>query len=110
MNPADLTSRANGRRPSDIFSGAAVKRKFVAEVLDIVRKTAISHQTFIEGTMVSSSERNEWTLPTGKAVKTAPFWGRPSSLYVEGEEARARLMQAMGIDLANSHTYRKYLR
>ncbi|MFN9449862.1 MAG: hypothetical protein ACK58U_09435 [Rubrivivax sp.] len=109
MNPADLTSRAKGRRPSDVFNGAAVKRKFVEEVLDIIRKTATSHQTFIEGTMVSSSERSEWTLHAGKAVKTAPFWGRPSSLYVEGEEARARLMQAMGIDLGSSHTYRKYL-
>jgi len=42
-------------------------------------------------------------------VKTAPFWGRPSSLYVDDEEARARIMQVMGIDLKNSHTYRKYL-
>ena len=109
MNPATPTSPAKGRRPSDIFNGAAVKRKFVEEVLDIIRKTATSHPTSIEGTMVSSSERNEWTLPTGKAVKTAPFWGRPSSLYVDDEQARARIMQAMGIDLKNSHTYRKYL-
>ena len=55
-------------------------------------------QTFIEGAMVSSSERNEWTLPTGKAGKTALFWGRPSSPYVDDEESRARIMQAMGID------------
>jgi len=108
MNPATPTSAAKGRRPSDIFNGAAVKRKFVEEVLDIIRKTATSHQTVIEGTMVSSSE-NEWTLPTGKAVKTAQFWGRPSSLFVDDEEARARIMQAMGIDLKNSHTYRKYV-
>lgn len=109
MNPESLTSAAKGRRPSDIFNGAAVKRKFVQEVLDIIRETATSHQTFIEGNMVSSSERNEWTLPTGKAVRPAPFWGRPSCLYVDGEEARARIMQAMGIDLRNSHSYRKYL-
>lgn len=109
MTPAIPTSPAKGRRPSDIFYGATVKRKFVEEVLDIIRKTATSHQTFIEGTMVSSSERSEWTLPTGKAVKTAPFWDRPSSLYVDDEEARARIMQVMGIDLKNSHTYRKYL-
>lgn len=109
MNPLDLTSRAKGRRPSDVSNGAAVKRRFVEEVLDIIHKTATSHQTFIEGTMVSSSERNEWILPTGKAVKTAPFRGHPSSLYVDGEEARAQLMQAMGIDLRSSHTYRKYV-
>lgn len=109
MNPATPTSQAKGMRPSDIFNGATVKRKFVEEVLDSIRKTATSHQTFTEGTMVSSSERNEWTLPTGKAVKTAPFWGRPSSLYVDDEEARTRIMQVMGIDLKNSHTYRKYL-
>jgi len=36
-----------GRRPSDIFYGATVKRNFVEEVLDIIRKTATSHQTFI---------------------------------------------------------------
>lgn len=109
MSSATSSPSAKGRRPSDIFNGATVKRKFVEEVLDIIRKTATSHQTFIEGTMVSSSERNEWTLSTGKAVKTAVFWGRPSSLYVDGEEARARIMQAMAIDLTNSHTYRKYL-
>ena len=45
-----------------------------------------------------------------EAVRTAPFWGHPSALYVEGEETRARLMQAMGIALSNSHTYRKYLK
>ena len=108
MNPETPTLPAKGRRPSDIFNGATVKRKFVEEVLDIIEKIATSNQTFIEGSMVSSSERDEWTLPTGKAVKTAPFWGRPSSLYVDDEEARARIMQAMGIDLHNSHTYRKY--
>lgn len=96
-------------RPSDIFNGATIKRKFVMEVLDIICKTATSHRTFIEGSMVSSSQRHEWTLPTGKAVRTASFWGRPSSLYVDDEEARARIMQAMGIDLTKSRTYRIYL-
>ena len=47
MTPAIRTSPAKGRRPSDIFYGATVKRNFVEEVLDIIRKTATSHQTFI---------------------------------------------------------------
>ncbi len=109
MSAEILRSRAKRRRPSDIFNGAVVKRKFVKDLLDCIRRTAISQQTFIEGTTVSSSERREWMLPTGKAVKTAPFWGHASSLYVDGEEARARLMRAMRINLSNSHTYRKYL-
>jgi len=46
-------------------------------VLDTIRKTARLHQAFIEGTMVSSFERNGQALPTGKAVKTAPFWRLP---------------------------------
>jgi hypothetical protein len=66
MNPATPTSPAKGRRPSDIFNGAAVKRKFVEEVLDIIRKTATSHQTFIEGTMVSSSERTSGRCPPAR--------------------------------------------
>jgi hypothetical protein len=53
MNPESLTSPVKGRRPRDIFNGAAVKRKFGEEVLDIIRKTATSHQTFTEGTEVA---------------------------------------------------------
>ncbi len=56
MNPATSTPPAKGRRPSDTFNGAAVKRKFVEEVRDIIRKAATSHQTFIKGTLASSSE------------------------------------------------------
>ncbi len=58
--------------------------------------------------MVSSSQGDEWTLPAGKAVRTASFWGRPSSLHVEGEEARAVILKVLGVDLSRSPTYRKY--
>lgn len=45
----------------------------------------------------------------GEGSENGAVLGRPSSLYVDGEEARARLMQAMDIDLGSSQTYRKYL-
>jgi len=107
IKPTSLATQS--KRPSDVFKGPVVRRKFVLEALDIIREMALSHRIVIEGTMISSSERNEWTLPKGIAVKTASFWGRPSSLYVEGEEARASIMKSMGIDLRRSRLYRKYL-
>ena len=57
MTAAIPTSPARSRRPRDIFKGAAVEREFAEEVLDIIRKVATLHQTFIEGTLVSSFER-----------------------------------------------------
>jgi hypothetical protein len=96
MNPAILSSSAKGTRHSDIFSTSSARPP--------PRIRPSSREPWFRRPSAS-----EWTLPTGKAVKTAPFWGRPSSLYVDDEEARARIMQAMGIDLKNSHTYRKYL-
>lgn len=58
--------------------------------------------------MVASSQGDEWTLPAGKAVRTPSFWGRPSSLFIEGEEARAAILKALGVNLSRSPTYRKY--
>jgi hypothetical protein len=85
-----------------------VKRKFVAEVLAAIKQTATAHETFAEGSMLSTREREEWTIPAGKAVRTPSSWGHPSSLYVDGEDARAHILLAMGIDLRNSRIYRKY--
>lgn len=96
------------RRPSDVFSGAMVKRRFVAEVLSAIKQTATAHETFAEGNMLATRERDEWAIPAGKAVRTPSSWGHTSSLYVDGEEARAHIMLTMGIDLRNSHAYRKY--
>jgi hypothetical protein len=95
-------------RPSDVFNGATVRRRFVAAVLEIIDRTATGHRTFIEGTMVSSSQGDEWTLPAGTALRTPSFWGRPSSLLVKGEEARAAILKALGVNLSSSPTYRKY--
>jgi hypothetical protein len=94
--------------PSDVFNGSTVRRRFVTAVLEIVKRTATGHRTFIEGTMVSSSQGDEWTLPSGTALRTPSFWGRPSSLFVEGEEARAAILKALGVELNRSPTYRKY--
>lgn len=58
--------------------------------------------------MVSSSQGDEWTLPVGTAPRTPSFWGSPSSLFVEGEEARAAILKALGVNLSRSPTYRKY--
>ncbi len=95
--------------PSEVFNGQTVRRRFVAVVREIIDRTATRHRTFIEETMVSSSEGNEWILPTGKAVRTPSFWGRPSSLYIDSEEARAAILKALGANLSRSPTYRKYL-
>jgi hypothetical protein len=94
--------------PSDVFNGATVRRRFVTAVLDVVNRTATGHRTFIEGTMVSSSQGDEWTLPYGTALRTPSFWGRPSSLFVKGEDARAAILKALGVNLSRSPTYRKY--
>jgi hypothetical protein len=95
--------------PSEVFNGETVRRRFVAAVREIIDRTATRHRTFVEGTMLSSSEGEEWILPMGKAVRTASFWGRPSSLYIDSEEARAAILKALGADLTRSPTYRKYL-
>ena len=95
-------------RASDVFNGATVRRRFVAAVLDIIDRTASGHRTFIDGTMVSSSQGDEWTLPEGTALRTPSSWGRPSSLFVEGEEARAAILKALGVNVSRSLTYRKY--
>jgi hypothetical protein len=81
--------------PSDVFNGSTVRRRFVTAVLEIVKRTETGHRTFIEGTMVSSSQGDEWTLSSGTALRTPSFWGRPSSLFVEGEEARAGVLKAL---------------
>lgn len=94
--------------PSDVFNGATVRRRFVAAVLEIVDRTAIDHRSYIRGTMVSSSQGDEWTLPVGTAHRTPSFWGSPSSLFVEGEDARAAILKALGVNLSRSPTYRKY--
>jgi hypothetical protein len=94
--------------PSDVFNGSTVRRRFVDQALEIIGRTATAHRTFIEGTMVSSAEGAVWTLPAGKATWSPPLWGRPSALYVEGEEARAAILKALGVDLGRSRTYRKY--
>ena len=108
LKPAAHDARLAVPRPSDIFSGATVKRKFVTDLLAPIGETATAHETFVEVNMISSRERDEWTIPAGKAVRTPSSWGNPSSLYIEGEEARARIMLAMGIDLRNSRTYRQF--
>jgi hypothetical protein len=94
--------------PSDVFNGATVRRRFVEAVLEIVNRTAIGHRSYIRGTMASSSQGDEWTLPAGTAHRTPSFWGSPSSLFVEGEEARAAILKALGVNLSRSPTYRKY--
>jgi len=94
--------------PNDVFNGATVRRRFVAAVLEIVKQTATGHRTFIEGTMVSSSQGDEWILPEGTPQRTPSFWDRPSSLFVEGEESRAAILKALGVNLSCSPTYRKY--
>ena len=94
--------------PSDVFNGATVRRRFVAAVLEIIDRTATGHRSYIRGTMVSSSQGDEWTLPAGTAHRTPSFWGSPSSLSVEGEEARAVILKALGVNLSRSPTYRKY--
>lgn len=95
-------------RPSDVFNGIRVRRRFVGAVLNVIERIATVHRTFIEGTMVSSSQGDEWTLPSGTALRTPSFWGRPSSLFIEGEEARAAILKALGVNLSRSPTYRKY--
>ncbi len=95
-------------RPSDVFNGATVRRRFVAAVLAIIDRTATGHRTFIQGTMVSSSQGYEWTLPEGTALRTPSFWGSPSSLIVKEEEARAAILKALGVNLSRSPTYRNY--
>jgi hypothetical protein len=75
-------------------------------VLEIIDRT--DHRSYIRGTMVSSSQGYEWTLPDGTAHRTPSLWGRPSSIFVEGEEARAAILKALGVNLSRSPTYRKY--
>jgi hypothetical protein len=94
--------------PSDVFNGATVRRRFVGSVLEIVNRTAIGHRSYIQGTMVSSSQGDEWALPAGTAHRTPSSWGSPSYLFVEGEEARAAILKALGVNLSRSPTYRKY--
>jgi hypothetical protein len=94
--------------PSDVFNGATVRRRFVGAVLEIIDRTATGHRTFIQGTMVSSSKGDEWTLPEGTALRSPSFWGSPSSLIVKEEEARAAILKALGVNLSRSPTYRKY--
>ncbi len=94
--------------PSDVFNGATVRRRFVGAVLEIIDRTATGHRTFIQGTMVSSSQGDEWTLPEGTALRSPSFWGIPSSLTIKGEEARAAILKALGVNLTRSPTYRKY--
>jgi hypothetical protein len=39
-------------------------------VREIIKRTATGHKIFFKGTMVSSSQGDEWTLPNGRAA----FW------------------------------------
>ena len=60
MKPATASSDDQARRrPSGVFNGTTVKRKFVDAVLSAIRQTATAHETFIEGNMVSSRQRDE---------------------------------------------------
>jgi hypothetical protein len=45
--------------------------------------------------MVSSSEGDEWILGGGKVTRTPAFWGRPSHLIVEGEEAQVAILKLL---------------
>ena len=65
--------------PSDVFNGATVRRRFVGAVLEIIDRTATGHRTFTQGTMVSSSQEGEWTLPEGAALRSQ------STLIARGE-------------------------
>ena len=104
-----ISKRASSApRPSDVFNGATVRRRFVAAVLEIIDRTATGHRTFIQGTMVSSSQGFEWTLPEGTALRSHSFWGSPSSLLVKGEESSAAILKALGVNLSRSPTSRKY--
>ena len=91
VNPsAEATGGQSLRRASDVFSGAMVKRKLVAEVLASIKQTVTAHETFAEGNLISNRERGEWSIPAGKTVRTPPSWGHPSSRHFGGEAARRR--------------------
>lgn len=94
-------------RPSDVSDGATVRRRFVPKVLGIIETTATAASSYIEGTMVHSSVGYKWTLPKGRALQTPPFWGRPSVLLVEDEDARADILKALGVDLSRSPVCRR---
>jgi len=95
-------------RPSDVFNGETVRRRYFEQVMDLVVRNAISRKTFISGNMITSSEGYEWILPGGRACLTPAFWGQPRSFYVSGEEARANILLAMKIDLSRSRSYKQY--
>jgi hypothetical protein len=80
---------------SDVFKSSAVKRAFLEDVIKIVSKIALEHRKFYEGNMVSSSEGDEWILGGGKVTRTPAFWGRPSHLIVEGEEAQVAILKLL---------------
>lgn len=100
MDKSVSQSNVKAVRPSDVFNGATVRRRFVAQVLAAIKNIASGHTTFIEGTMVSSGQGDRWEVPGGSATHTAPFWGRPRRLVVEGEEARAQILLALGVEAA----------
>jgi hypothetical protein len=96
--PSNSSSAAPAQRQlliSDVFRSSAVKRAFLKDVIDIASKIALKHRKFYEGNMVSSSEGDEWILDGGKVTRTLAFWGRPSRLIVEGEEAQVAILKLL---------------
>ena len=96
-------------RPLDVFTGSTIRRKYRNEVLAVINRRATDYRQYYSGNMISSSEGEAWTLPLGRACRTPAFWGQPSCYFVEGEEERACILIAMGVDLRRSTIYKKYL-
>jgi|GEM_PF-2247889 len=108
MTTDDALPILSDAKPADVFDGSTVRRKHADAVMAVVERTALSASSYVRGTMVHSSVGYEWQLPRGKAGKTPPFWGQPSSYYVDTEEARADILKMLGVDLSRSRIYKKY--
>lgn len=107
-SPVKHLGDLNGVRPYDVFNVSGVRRKFKRIVGSIISSHSSAGRTIFRGSMGNVRQGYEWDIFGGIATETPSLWGRPSSLIVSSEEARAKILILMGVSLHGSKTYSRY--
>lgn len=94
--------------PTDVFNKARVRKQFIQPVKELVERHCTKKSEFLVGSMLTSKWGYRWSVFGGQATLTPALWGQPGGFDIHDEEARAKIMVLLGIDLSRSRTYKKY--
>lgn len=95
-------------KPADVFNGTQVRRKFVSKVSLYLNEHSTSVSSYFSGNMLNAKQGRVWEILGTKAIQTPSRWGRPSSLHIESEYLRAKILVALGVDITSSKIFKKY--